>query len=81
MAGGLTFASTLFCDFRCAFLVSNSSLEGRYTLRSVTVSTQGFGAAVATAVFFLPEVEEEVDFLDFSGVFRDRERVGRAADI
>ena len=62
-------------------MVSSSSLDGRYTLRSVTVSTQGLGAAAATPVFFLPEVEEEVDFFDFNGVFRDRERVGRAADI
>ena len=49
------------------------------------MSTQGFGAAAevdeATAVFFFPEDEEDPDFLDLSGVFRERERVGRAADI
>lgn len=49
------------------------------------MSTQGFGAAAdvdeATAAFFFPEDEEDPDFLDLSGVFRERERVGRAADI
>ena len=49
------------------------------------MSTQGFGAAAdvdeVTAVFFFPEDEEDPDFLDFSGVFLERERVGRAADI
>ena len=80
-----TFANTLFCDFRWAFFVSNSSLLGLYAFKSCTVSTQGFGAAAdvdeVTAVFFFPEDEEDPDFLDFSGVFLERERVGRAADI
>ena len=35
----------------------------------------------ATAAFFFPEDEEDPDFLDLSGVFLERERVGRAADI
>ena len=59
-------------------------------MRSLTVSTHGFVTAAAAplqeveeeevGVFFLPE-EEEPDFLDLSGVLRERERVGRAADI
>ena len=80
-----TLASTLFCDFRWAFFDSSSSLLGLYAFKSCTVSTQGLGAAAevdeATAVFFFPEDEEDPDFLDLSGVFRERERVGRAADI
>ena len=53
------------------------------------MSTQGFVGAAAGAplqeleeagVFFLPE-EAEADFLDLSGVLRESERVGRAADI
>ena len=80
-----TLANTLFCDFRWAFFDSSSSLLGLYAFRSCTVSTQGFGAAAdvdeATAAFFFPEDEEDPDFLDLSGVFRERERVGRAADI
>ena len=43
------------------------------------------GAAVAAvvevAVFFFPEDDEDPDFFDLSGVFLERERVGRAADI
>ena len=82
-----TLANTLFCDFRWAFFVSSSSLVGLYAFKSCTVSTQGFGAAAAevddeaVAVFFFPDDEEDPDFLDLSGVFRERERVGRAADI
>ena len=64
---------------------SSSSLLGLYWFKSWTVSTQGLGAAVAAvvvlAVFFFPEDDEDPDFFDLSGVFLERERVGRAADI
>ena len=64
---------------------SSSSLLGLYWFKSWTVSTQGLGAAVAAvvvvAVFFFPEDDDDPDFFDLSGVFLERERVGRAADI
>ena len=38
-------------------------------------------AVVVVAVFFFPEDDDDPDFFDLSGVFLERERVGRAADI
>ena len=62
-------------------------MVGLYAFKSCTVSTQGFGATAAevddeaATVFFFPDDDEDPDFLDLRGVFRERERVGRAADI